>query len=120
MDPTTNLPADMSIQDDLNALRSAAPSRIAAANDLDELGSVEAEVVGKRSPIATWRSSLGNAPESERKELGRAINDVAKELEALIGARRRELEGAAQVHLGQRPGEPADHARDGHGDYGTQ
>jgi phenylalanyl-tRNA synthetase alpha chain len=97
MDPTTNLPANMAIQDDLDTLRSDAPARIAAVSDLDGLADVEAEVVGKRSPIAKGRRGLGAVPESERGEIGRAINEVATELEALIVSRRSELEGAAHA-----------------------
>ncbi len=97
MDPTANLPARMGIQEDLDALRSEAPARIAAAGDLETLGEIESEVVGKRSPVAAGRSALGSVPEAERRELGRAINELAAELEALITARRGELEQAGHA-----------------------
>ena len=87
----------MSIQKALDALKADAPDRIAEAADLDQLATVEAEVVGKKSPIAEGRRGLGAAPESERGALGRAINDVAGELDALISRRRHELEGAAHA-----------------------
>jgi phenylalanyl-tRNA synthetase alpha chain len=82
----------MSIQEALDALSADAPSRIAEAADLEELAAVETEVVGKKSPIAEGRRGLGAVPESERGTLGRAINDVAGELDALISRRRDELE----------------------------
>jgi phenylalanyl-tRNA synthetase alpha chain len=82
----------MSIQEALDALSADAPSRIAEAADLEELAAVETEVVGKKSPIAEGRRGLGAVPESERGALGRAINDVAGELDALISRRRDELE----------------------------
>ncbi len=87
----------MSIQETLDALRTDAPSRIAAAVDLEQLAAVEVETVGKRSVIAEGRRGLGAVPESDRKDLGRAINEVATELESLIATRRAELEQAAHA-----------------------
>ena len=87
----------MSIQEALDALKADAPDRIAQAADLDQLATVEAEVIGKKSLIAEGRRGLSDAPESERGGLGRAINDVATELEALIRVRRSELEGSAHA-----------------------
>ena len=87
----------MSIQEALDALRADAPSRIAESADLDQLAAVEIETVGKRSVIAEGRRGLGAVPETDRKDLGRAINEVANELESLIAARRAELERAAHA-----------------------
>ncbi|MCH8129511.1 MAG: phenylalanine--tRNA ligase subunit alpha [Acidobacteria bacterium] len=87
----------MSIQEALDALRTDAPARVAAAADLEQLAAVEVETVGKRSVIAEGRRGLGAAPETDRKDLGRAINEVAIELESLIAIRRAELEQAAHA-----------------------
>jgi len=87
----------MSIQEALDALRTDAPVRVAAAADLEQLAAVEVETVGKRSVIAEGRRGLGAAPETDRKDLGRAINEVAIELESLIAIRRAELEQAAHA-----------------------
>ncbi|GMQ85948.1 MAG: phenylalanine--tRNA ligase subunit alpha [Acidimicrobiia bacterium] len=87
----------MDIQEALDALRTDSPSRIAAAGDLEQLAAVEVETVGKSSPIAEGRRGLGAAPEADRRELGRAINEVAIELESLIAARRAELEQVAHT-----------------------
>jgi len=87
----------MSIQEALDALTADAPERIAGAADLDQLATVEAEVVGKKSPIAAGRRGLADVPESERGATGKAINEVAGELQALIDERREELEGAAHT-----------------------
>ena len=91
MDPTSNLPERMSLQDDLAALRSDAQARIAEAGDLEALAALETEVVGKRSPIAAGRAGLRDLPDDERRALGQAINEVATEVEALIASRRAEL-----------------------------
>lgn len=84
----------MSIQEALDALRADAPNRIAESDDLEQLAAVEVETVGKRSVIAEGRRGLGALPEIDRRDLGRAINEVATELESLIAARRAELERA--------------------------
>ncbi len=97
MHPTTNLPARMSIKEALDALRTDAPSRIAAAADLEQLAAVEVETVGKRSVIGEGRRGLGAVPAADRKELGRAINEVARELESLIAIRRADLEQTARA-----------------------
>lgn len=87
----------MSIQEALDALRADAPNRIAESDDLEQLAAVEVETVGKRSVIAEGRRGLGAVPEIDRRDLGRAINEVATELESLIAARRAELERAADT-----------------------
>jgi phenylalanyl-tRNA synthetase alpha chain len=95
MDPTSNLTDRMTLQADLDALRAEAPARIAAAADLEALDALATEIVGKRSPIAAGRAGLRDLPDDERRSAGQAINEVAKELEGLIAARRAELEHAA-------------------------
>ncbi len=97
MDPTSNLPAEMTLTDDLAALRAEAPERIAAAATLDELAAVESAIVGRESPIAAGRAGLRDLPDAERGSVGKAINDVASELQALIAARRTELERTAHA-----------------------
>jgi phenylalanyl-tRNA synthetase alpha chain len=97
MDPTTNLSAHMDIDDELAALRSDAPARIAAASNLEDLAEVESELVGKRSTIAAGRSALRDMPEDERRATGQAINAVANELGVMIAERRAELESAAHA-----------------------
>jgi phenylalanyl-tRNA synthetase alpha chain len=94
MDATSNLPDRMSLQDDLDALQASAPARIATASDLDDLDEIEADVVGKRSLIAAGRAQLRDLPDEERRATGQAINQVARELERLIAARRTDLERA--------------------------
>jgi len=76
----------------LERLRAEAPTRIAAASNLEELAAVEAETIGRRSPIAAARRGLGALPAPERPAAGRAINELARTLEAAIARRRAELE----------------------------
>jgi phenylalanyl-tRNA synthetase alpha chain len=78
-------------------LARAAPLRIAAATDLDELARVEAETVGKQSPIAAARRGLGALDLDERRDAGRRINDVAAELSELIELKRSDLASGEQA-----------------------
>lgn len=94
MSSGTNLPGRMVIREQLEALRASAPAEIAAAASLEDLTEVEAETVGRRSPIAEARRGLGNLPQEERREAGRAINELSVELEAMIEEQKAALEGA--------------------------
>jgi phenylalanyl-tRNA synthetase alpha chain len=87
----------MTGNEEVEALRNTAPARIASAASLAELSEVEAETVGKRSPIAAGRRGLGAIPAEQRREMGRYLNDVAKEIEAAIASRRTELGAAEQA-----------------------
>jgi phenylalanyl-tRNA synthetase alpha chain len=51
--------------------------------------------VGRRSLIAEARRGLGSLPQEERRDAGRAINDLAAELGTLIEEQRAVLETAA-------------------------
>jgi phenylalanyl-tRNA synthetase alpha chain len=84
----------MEAREILEKLRAESPARIEQAATVEELEDLAAEVTGKRSPIAAGRRSLGIAPPDQRRDLGRAINDVAVELNALIDTRRAALEAA--------------------------
>jgi phenylalanyl-tRNA synthetase alpha chain len=92
VEPTANLSEPMETHEILQQLRAEAPERIEQAGTVEALEDLAAEITGKRSPIAAGRRSLGSAPPEQRRDLGRAINDVAVELNALIDARRGVLE----------------------------
>ena len=94
MEPTANLSEPMDTQESLDRLKAEAPARIEAVDSVDALDELAAELTGKRSPIAEGRRSLGSVPAEDRRELGRAINDVAVEVDALLAARRSLLEAA--------------------------
>jgi len=90
--PTSMIPLEQLTQD--------APSRIASAATIVELDAIEAETVGKRSPINEARRGLGAIEDSaERGATGKAINDIATELADLISARRVVLDSAAMDSL---------------------
>jgi phenylalanyl-tRNA synthetase alpha chain len=89
MDTPTNVTARMDLHELLDELVRAVPPRVAAAASLDELGAIEAEAVGKRSPIAEARRGLGSLDPDARRTAGQAIQEVADRLSAAIGERRR-------------------------------
>lgn len=95
---TTNLPESM---EPLEQLRSTAPERIEAASTIDELDSLESQLVGRSSPIAEARRGLGAITDgAERGRAGKAINDIAVEIQSVIDERREVLAAAEEAaHL---------------------
>jgi phenylalanyl-tRNA synthetase alpha chain len=86
--------------DDLARARADALVAAAAAPDLDTLKAVEAEVLGKRGPLARAKAGLGALPAEERPAAGRAVNDTLVEVQAVFDARRTELAtGARRLRL---------------------
>jgi phenylalanyl-tRNA synthetase alpha chain len=91
-----NLTAPMDLDRTLEELLAAAPTRLDEASTVAELDAVAAELVGKRSPIAAARRTLGGLDDAQRRRAGAAINQVANDLTARIEARRRVLAAAAE------------------------
>ncbi|MCP4304430.1 MAG: phenylalanine--tRNA ligase subunit alpha [bacterium] len=96
MDPTANLIDPMNLAESLEALRTSTISKVAEVQDLDGLATVENEAVGRGSPIAAARRGLGKMPNEDRRDAGRLINEVAKQIEAIVAMRRDELQAEAQ------------------------
>ncbi len=88
---TSNLTDPMDLQESLERLKQETAVAVAEADGLDALTAVEARSIGRESPIAAARRGLGKMQAEERRDAGRLINEVAKELESLIGSRREEL-----------------------------
>jgi phenylalanyl-tRNA synthetase alpha chain len=85
---------------ELARARSAALDAVEAANSLDELRVVEAEVLGKRGDLARAKAGLGALPAEQRRDAGRAVNEAIASVQAVADARRSELAAAArQVQL---------------------
>ena len=89
MDPTFTDPDEILAA--LAALEAEAPERLAGAATVEALDEISADVVGKTSPIAAGRRALGRVPGEQRRDLGRAINDVAIRLQAIVDVRRADL-----------------------------
>lgn len=79
----------------LEQLEQDAPAKIEEAASIAELDEIEAVTVGRRSPIAEARKGLGAIKDgTERGTRGKAINDVAVEIQEMISAKRESLEVA--------------------------
>ena len=94
---TSNLTDPMDLPTSLELLRTETVAAVASADSLDRLAVVEADAIGRESPIAAARRNLGKLPADERRDAGRLINEVAKSLEAVVAVRREELSAAARI-----------------------
>ena len=72
-----------------------ATTALAAATSLDELSELEVRFLGKQSLLAQQQRSLGALAPEKRREEGKALQDVRKQVDALIGEKRAGLEEAA-------------------------
>jgi phenylalanyl-tRNA synthetase alpha chain len=81
---------------ELDQYRAEAEERVRAAVDLAALDGLEAQLVGKRSELGERKRALASLDPDQRKEQGRALNEVRTALEAAIGERRAALEGEAR------------------------
>jgi phenylalanyl-tRNA synthetase alpha chain len=82
--------------DEIAAIETDAAPRIAAVASLEELRALEQELLGKRSALSSYKAKLGGLDPDGRRAVGAAVNRVRDALEAVLGARRGELEGAAR------------------------
>ncbi len=66
-----------------------ARTRLERCATLDELRSAEAELVGKRSALATAHRALGGLPPDERRRQGQLLHQARSTVEALVAERRQ-------------------------------
>lgn len=83
----------MSVISEIEPIRSDAQSRAESASTLDELKTLETELLGKRSPLSALKASMASLSPDERKAAGQALNEARSEIEALLSSRREFLEG---------------------------
>ncbi len=69
-------------------------ARVHAASTVEELRSVGAEALGRRSALAAARSALASLAPEERREAGRALNQARVLIEETLAERTRVLETA--------------------------
>ncbi len=82
----------MSVISQIKPIRSDAQSRAESASTLDELKTLETELLGKRSPLSALKASMASLSPDERKAAGQALNEARLEIEALLSSRREFLE----------------------------
>jgi phenylalanyl-tRNA synthetase alpha chain len=81
--------------DEIAAARDAALDQIATAATAAELARLDAELLGKRGPLATLKTGLGAlATVEEKKAAGQALNEAHRAVADAVAARRAAVEGA--------------------------
>ena len=78
--------------DELDDIEKQGRLRLESAATADDLRAAEAEVVGKRSPLAARNAALGALSPDERRTQGRLVNEVRRRLSELAAARAVELQ----------------------------
>jgi phenylalanyl-tRNA synthetase alpha chain len=91
----TDTPASPDLQKRLEQARTDGLEVIEQARDTGSLGEARTRVMGRKSPLARVRSSLGGLPARERKSVGRLANAVQAELERALET-KSEAFGAAE------------------------
>ncbi len=76
----------------LDDIIEAAPRRVAAVRSLDELETVESELVGRHSELAELQRGIGKLAPEERPAMGKALQEARAALTAVLEDRRRQLE----------------------------
>ncbi len=81
--------------EELDQIVATAPSRIEAAKSLDDLETVEAELIGRQSKLAELQRGVGKLSDDEKPVMGRALQEARSAMQPIIAARRAELERRA-------------------------
>jgi phenylalanyl-tRNA synthetase alpha chain len=87
----------MSGYEHLPRLEEEGLERVAAAVAVDDLRGVEAELIGRSSPLAELQKQLGSLEPAERKAAGQAVNATRTRLTAALAERLAVLEAEARV-----------------------
>ena len=80
---------------DINQIRSAALSAIESANSAESLKDVEREYLGKKGQVTGLLKGVKDMPIEEKKSLGKAVNDIKKELADIISKRSKAIDREA-------------------------
>jgi phenylalanyl-tRNA synthetase alpha chain len=81
----------------LRAAAEEARGRVEAAATTADLDTVEREFLGRDSELGQARKGLGRLPEEQRREMGRAINDIAAGLGQALAERRAVVAAAEEA-----------------------
>ncbi len=80
------------------AARDVALRRVTESVTADEVRALEAELLGKRGPFATFKTGLGALPTiDEKKAAGQAVNEATIAVSQEIDSRLRELASAERL-----------------------
>src|SRR5689334_5678045 len=93
----------MSFLNDIEPLKQTALAELKAAADLAALDQAKGAWIGPHGKFTAMMKQLGTLPKEEKPAAGKLINTAKLELEAVLVARREDLELAAAL-----PKEPTD------------
>ena len=82
---------------DLDQHLADASALIVEAADLDALGALDTELLGRKSVVTEARRGLGDLDPDRRREAGSRLNDARAALEGLLEGRRVELEAGERT-----------------------
>src|SRR5690606_17892031 len=85
----------MSLDTQIETLRSELSVAIAAADSEAALDAVRVAALGKKGSVSALLATLGSMAPEERKSAGPAINGLKNDIASLIEARSAELKAAA-------------------------
>ncbi len=85
----------MSLQTQIETLRSELSAAIAAAENEAALDAVRVAALGKKGSVSALLATLGSMAPEDRKSAGPAINGLKNDIAGLIDARSTDLKGAA-------------------------
>jgi phenylalanyl-tRNA synthetase alpha chain len=84
--------------EEVERARDDALARVARTTTADEVRTLEAELLGKRGPFATFKTGLAAlSTVEEKKAAGQAVNEATVAVADRLAARRRELASAERV-----------------------
>ena len=81
----------------INAVENDGSMRLAAATSLDELRTVETEVLGKRSPLAAISQGLRDLDVEGRKRVGQQVHEARSRLTKIADEQRLKMADAARI-----------------------
>ena len=81
---------------DVEKIEGDAHERIAKLRSLDELHAFEVDVLGKKSPLAALRQSVGKLGPDQRRVVGQAVNATRDAITQALAQRRGALEAEAR------------------------
>ncbi len=98
----TDQTSSASLLEAVASARDAGLERIRTAGSVDEIASIDADVLGKKGSLALLKARLGSlASVDDKKVVGQSLNRASNEVTEALGARRAELARAErQVQLG--------------------
>ena len=83
------------MQNQLNSLRANAQNSIADAKDLTSLEQLRVHYLGKKGELTNLLKSVSDSPVEQRPEMGKLVNELKRELQAMLDLRLIELEAQA-------------------------